>query len=155
CTCCRCAAVEVFREWSCTRPRWAANSGAVGIVALNDADESPLARAQLHAEESEHAAAHRLAYRARSELRLPPNPQRSCRIDDRIQATERLMTIRRAALADAPLFEKFTRALYDEVTATTRDPMLAASADSFLSNWQSWFQLHVGRETGLVLVGEN
>jgi len=65
------------------------------------------------------------------------------------------MTIRPAVVADAPLFEKFTRALYDEVTATTQDPMLAASADSFLTNWSSWFQLHVGRETGLVLFAEN
>jgi len=65
------------------------------------------------------------------------------------------MTIRRAVLADAPLFERFARELYNEVTATTQDPMFAASADSFVANWASWFQLHVGRETGLVLIGAN
>jgi len=65
------------------------------------------------------------------------------------------MTIRRAVLGDAPLFEKFARLLYAEVTATTHDPMLAASADTFVANWSSWFQLHVGRETGLVLIADN
>jgi len=65
------------------------------------------------------------------------------------------MTIRRAVLADAPLFERFTRLLYDEVTATTHDPMLAASADTFVANWSSWFQLHVDRETGLVLLADD
>jgi ribosomal protein S18 acetylase RimI-like enzyme len=65
------------------------------------------------------------------------------------------MTVRRATLAEAPLFEQFTRNLFEEVTSTTQDPLLSASADSFIANWMSWFQLHVGRETGLVLLGEN
>jgi len=65
------------------------------------------------------------------------------------------MTVRRATLSEAPLFERFTRNLYDEVATTTRDPLLTASAESFVANWLSWFQLHVGRETGLVLLGEN
>jgi GNAT superfamily N-acetyltransferase len=65
------------------------------------------------------------------------------------------MNIRRATTGDAPLFEKFMRSLYDEVTATTQDPMLMASSESFAANWMSWFQLHVARETGLVLFGEN
>jgi ribosomal protein S18 acetylase RimI-like enzyme len=65
------------------------------------------------------------------------------------------MTIRPATLADAPLFEDFARKLYSEVTATTHDPFLTASTDAFVANWMSWFQLHVGRETGLVLIGES
>ena len=65
------------------------------------------------------------------------------------------MTVRRATLSEASLFERFTRNLYDEVATTTRDPLLTASAESFVANWLSWFQLHVGRETGLVLLGEN
>lgn len=65
------------------------------------------------------------------------------------------MNVRRASTGDAPLFEKFMRNLYDEVTATTQDPMLMASSASFVANWMSWFQLHVARETGLVLFGEN
>ncbi|HTT10974.1 MAG TPA: GNAT family N-acetyltransferase [Burkholderiaceae bacterium] len=65
------------------------------------------------------------------------------------------MTIRRAVTADAPLFERFTRQLYAEVTASTHDPFLSASADSFVVNWASWFQLHIGRETGLVLIAED
>ena len=65
------------------------------------------------------------------------------------------MKVRRATAADAPLFEEFTRKLYDEVTATTHDPLFTASADSFVANWVSWFQLHIARETGLVLIGEN
>ena len=65
------------------------------------------------------------------------------------------MRVRRATAAETPLFEEFTRKLYDEVTATTHDPLFTASADSFVANWVSWFQLHVARETGLVLIGEN
>ena len=65
------------------------------------------------------------------------------------------MTIRRAVVADGSLFETFTRQLYSEVTATTEDPFLSASAETFVANWASWFQLHVVRETGLVLIGEN
>jgi GNAT superfamily N-acetyltransferase len=65
------------------------------------------------------------------------------------------MSVRRATSAEGPLFEKFLRNLYLEVTQATRDPMLAASGDSFIANWMSWFQVHVDRETGLVLFGEN
>lgn len=65
------------------------------------------------------------------------------------------MNVRRAATGEAPLFEKFMRNLYDEVTATTQDPMLMESSESFVANWMSWFQVHVARETGLVLFGEN
>jgi len=65
------------------------------------------------------------------------------------------MNIRRATLADAALFEQFTRNLFEEVIAATQDPLLSESAESFITNWMSWFQLHIGRETGLVLIGEN
>ena len=65
------------------------------------------------------------------------------------------MNVRRASTGEAPLFERFMRSLYSEVTATTHDPMLTASAESFVANWISWFQLQVARETGLVLFGEN
>ena len=65
------------------------------------------------------------------------------------------MSVRRATPADGQLFDRFVRSLYDEVTRTTDDPMLTASGDSFIANWMSWFELHVGRETGLVLFGEN
>jgi GNAT superfamily N-acetyltransferase len=65
------------------------------------------------------------------------------------------MNIRRATLNDAALFEQCTRNLFEDVIATTRDPLLTASAESFITNWMSWFQLHIGRETGLVLLGEN
>jgi len=65
------------------------------------------------------------------------------------------MTTRRATPADEQLFERFVRSLYEEVTRTTKDPMLAVSGDSFATNWMSWFQVHIGRETGLVLFGEN
>jgi len=61
--------------------------------------------------------------------------------------------VRRATPADGQLFDRFVRSLYDEVTQTTNDPMLTASGDSFIANWMSWFELHVGRETGLVLFG--
>ena len=67
--------------------------------------------------------------------------------------TQPVLTTRRATIGDTPLFETFVRRLYEEVTSMTSDPMLAASGGSFLDNWMSWYQLHVGRETGLVLFG--
>jgi GNAT superfamily N-acetyltransferase len=60
---------------------------------------------------------------------------------------------RRATIADAPLFQSFVRRLYDEVTSMTSDPMLAASGGTFVDNWMSWFNLHIERESGLVLFG--
>lgn len=63
------------------------------------------------------------------------------------------MNTRRATIADAPLFETCVRRLFDEVTSMTSDPMLTASGGSFVDNWMSWFNLHVDRETGLVLFG--
>jgi GNAT superfamily N-acetyltransferase len=58
---------------------------------------------------------------------------------------------RRATIADALLFESFVRRLYDEVASMTHDPMLVASGGTFAANWMAWFNLHVERETGLVL----
>jgi GNAT superfamily N-acetyltransferase len=60
---------------------------------------------------------------------------------------------RRAVIADAPLFESFVRRLFGEVTSMTSDPLLAASGATFADNWMSWFNLHVDRESGLVLFG--
>ena len=65
------------------------------------------------------------------------------------------MKLRRAVVADAPLFESFVRRLFDEVKSMTSDPMLAASGPSFVSNWMEWFNLRVERESGLVLFGED
>jgi len=65
------------------------------------------------------------------------------------------MTIRRANSGDAPLFEKFLRNLYTEVEASAKDPLLTASGEAFIVNWMAWFQVHIGRDTGLVLFGEN
>lgn len=65
------------------------------------------------------------------------------------------MTVRRATSTEGRLFEQCLRNLYAEVAATTQDPMLTASASSFIENWMSWYQLHIGRETGLVLFGED
>lgn len=53
------------------------------------------------------------------------------------------------------MFERFVRSLHAEIVATTRDPLFSASAEGFVANWQAWFKLHVGRETGLVLFGED
>ena len=47
------------------------------------------------------------------------------------------MNIRRATLNDAALFEQCTRNLFEDVIATTRDPLLTASAESFITNWMS------------------
>ena len=65
------------------------------------------------------------------------------------------MSVRRATAEEGPLFEKFMRSLYEEVALTSNDPLLTANAEWFVANWISWFQLHVERDTGLVLIGEN
>jgi len=62
--------------------------------------------------------------------------------------------MREATSSDRGLFERFVRCLHGETAAATSDPMLAANAEWFVSNWLAWFDAQVGSDTAIVYFAE-